>query len=255
MIRIGAQLYTVRKLLGTAEETRQTIAAIKEIGYDSVQLFGSVELADCCAGCCQDTGIEIAGILTDLNTCEKNAEALFTLCAKYRIPDLGVSTGFSECLDLDGYIRRINAFAARAKKAGLSFSYHNHGHEFIRLPQGETAMSCFLKGFDANVDLMPDTYWLHDGGCDVRYFLEQTKNRVNILHLKDMKRTEQGHTFAELGSGNLYFAGILKTALACGTEHFVVEQDICGGSPLDSLAQSYRYIKTILEECIWKDSV
>ena len=105
------------------------------------------------------------------------------------------------------------------------------------------------QGFDAEtVDFMPDTYWIHDGGYDVRYFLNQTKNRVNILHLKDMKRTEQGHTFAEVGSGNLYFKGIIKTAVDCGIKHFVVEQDSCEGNPIESLSQSYKYIIGLWED-------
>jgi sugar phosphate isomerase/epimerase len=154
----------------------------------------------------------------------------------------------SECRDAEAYIRRINAFASRAKNAGFTFSYHNHGHEFIKLDCGETAMALFLKGFDAEtVDFMPDTYWLHDGCCDVRYFLEKTRNRVRILHLKDMKRIEQGHTFTEVGNGNLYFEGIIKTAIDCGINEFVVEQDICEGNPLDSLKISYDHIKNILE--------
>ena len=110
-------------------------------------------------------------------------------------------------------------------------------------------MSRFLKEFDAKtVDFMPDTYWLHDGGYDVRYFLEQTKGRVKYLHLKDMKRTEQGHFFAEIGNGNLYFEGIIKTAIDCGIRNFIVEQDECDGDPIESLKQSYKNITAILEK-------
>jgi sugar phosphate isomerase/epimerase len=109
-------------------------------------------------------------------------------------------------------------------------------------------MDRFIKEFDAEtVDFMPDTYWLHDGGYDVRHFLEQTNGRVKILHLKDMKRTEDGHTFAELGNGNLYFEGIINTALNCDITNFIVEQDICEGDAIESLKQSYKFIKSLLE--------
>ena len=247
MISIGAQLYTVRRILTTSDETIRTLQTIKEIGYDSVQLFGSVEFAENCAKCCQEVGITIAGLLSDLDAYEKNEEKLFDLCSRYHIPDVGVSSGPPEYQDAQAYIGRINAFAAKAKNSGLRFSYHNHGHEFIKLACGETAMNLFLKGFDPEtVDFMPDTYWVHDGGYDVRYFLEQTRDRVKILHLKDMQCTEQGHTFAEIGNGNLYFPGIIKTALECGIQQFVVEQDECEGDPITSLKQSYRYTKSLL---------
>lgn len=249
MRNIGAQLYTVRNTLTTNEEIQRTLQAIKEIGYDSVQLFGPIELIENCARYAEETGLGIVGVLADSNTCEERERKLFEICGQYKISDIGVSSKFSECRDAGAYIRRINAFASRAKNAGFTFSYHNHGHEFIKLDCGETAMALFLKGFDAEtVDFMPDTYWIHDGGYDVRYFLNQTKNRVNILHLKDMKRTEQGHTFTEVGNGNLYFKGIIKTAFDCGIKHFVVEQDRCEGNPIESLSQSYKYVIGLWED-------
>lgn len=246
---IGAQLYTVREKLTSSDETKATLAAIKNIGYDSVQLFGSIDLASSHAKAAKEVGLTILGVLTNLSECEMNAKKWFDLCKEYNIKDIGVSAKFSECQDVKAYIRRINAFASRAKNAGFTFSYHNHGHEFIKLDCGETAMALFLKGFDAEtVDFMPDTYWIHDGGYDVRYFLNQTKNRVNILHLKDMKRTEQGHTFTEVGNGNLYFEGIIKTAHNCGITNFIVEQDCCEGNPIESLSQSYKYIIGLWED-------
>ena len=248
MRNIGAQLYTVRNTLTTNEEIQRTLQAIKEIGYDSVQLFGPIELIENCARYAEETGLGIVGVLADINICEEQERKLFEICGQYNISDIGVSSRFSECRDAEAYIRRINAFASRAKNAGFTFSYHNHGHEFIKLDCGETAMALFLKGFDAEtVDFMPDTYWLHDGGYDVRYFLEQTKGRVKILHLKDMKRTEEGHTIAELGNGNLYFEGIINTALNSGITNFIVEQDICEGDAIESLKQSYQFIKSLLE--------
>ena len=249
MRNIGAQLYTVRNTLTTNEEIQRTLQAIKEIGYDSVQLFGPIELIENCARYAEETGLGIVGVLADMNICEEQERKLFEICGQHHISDIGVSSKFSECRDAEAYIRRINAFASRAKNAGFTFSYHNHGHEFIKLDCGETAMALFLKGFDAEtVNFMPDTYWIHDGGYDVRYFLNQTKNRVNILHLKDMKRTEQGHTFTEVGNGNLYFKGIIKTAFDCGIKHFVVEQDRCEGNPIESLSQSYKYIIGLWED-------
>ena len=109
-------------------------------------------------------------------------------------------------------------------------------------------MKFFLEGFDPQtVSFMPNTYWIHDGGYDVRRFLEETQGRVKILHLKDMKRTESGHTFTEVGNGNLYMSGIIKTALEKGIRELVVEQDICEADSVDSLKSSYQTIKKILE--------
>lgn len=247
MVNIGAQLFTVRMLLTTDHEIESTFAEIKRIGYQSVQLFGTIELIEKHAELAKAVGLDIVGALVDLDTCENDENKLFEICNRYDISDIGISSEFSDCQNTDAFIARVNAFAEKAKNSGFTFSYHNHGHEFIRIADGETSMNRFLKEFNAEtVDFMPDTYWVHDGGYDVRHLLEQTKGRVKILHLKDMKRTEEGHTFTEVGSGNLYFEGIVNTALNCGITNFIVEQDFCEGDPLESLKQSYMFIKSIL---------
>lgn len=249
MNKIGAQLYTVRSLMLTPEETLRVMIAIKALGYQSVQLYGNMEQMVLHAKCAREAGIEIDGACIDMNVCEASEEQLFALCREYQIANISISSHYGDYDDTDAYIARVNAFGAKAKRAGIAFSYHNHSHEFIKLDGKECGMSRFLKGFDKeNVGFMPDTYWLQDGGYDVRYFLEQTAGRVNILHVKDMKRLEQGHIYTEVGNGNLYIKGILKTAQECGIHHFVVEQDICEGDPLDSLKQSYEYIHGLLEE-------
>ncbi len=248
MINIGAQLYTVREKMRTPEEIRCTIRKIKEIGYGSVQLFGSLELIKNCVEACKLENVGIVGILTDLPACQRDEKELLKICRENNIPDLGISSSPEEYADPWAYIERVNAFARKAVNAGITFSYHNHGHEFVKITEDKTAMELFLEGFDKEcVSFMPDTYWVHDGGYDVRYFLEQTGPRIKILHLKDLKRMEQGHFFAEVGNGNLYMKGILKTAQSCGVRNFIVEQDECDGDPFESLRLSYQNLQKILE--------
>ena len=249
MNRIGVQLYTVRAMLNTEAEAMTAIRAIKEIGYDSVQLFRTGEMEKTAGWCkiCAELGMPINSILGSLEDCEQNAEALFALCKQYNIPDLGISSPIRTEADAIPFIARVNAFAAKAKENGLTFSYHNHGHEFIKTECGKTVMELFLEGFDANVSFMPDTYWIHDGGFDVRRFLELAEGRVKILHMKDLVRTAEGHTFAPVGDGNLYMEGITALAMQQGIEHFVVEQDKCAEDPLVCLQRSYNCLKKLLK--------
>ena len=248
MNRIGAQLYTVRELLTSERATASVLGEIKKIGYDSVQLYGGPDVMERCAKAARAADLDIVGTLSNLTTCQTFEGEIFAICKAYSIPDIGISARLAEFQQPADYIARVNAFAQKVTAAGFTFSYHNHGAEFIRLTDGKRAMDHFLEAFDSDtVCYMPDTYWLHDGGCDVRHFLEQTKNRVKILHLKDLNRTPEGHTFAEVGSGNLYFAGIIKIALESGITNFVVEQDICDTNPIESLQKSFVYVKGLLE--------
>jgi sugar phosphate isomerase/epimerase len=58
-----------------------------------------------------------------------------------------------------------------------------------------------------------------------------------------MTNAENKHQFCEIGAGNLNFKKIIAAAEKGGCQWFVVEQDTCPGNPLDSLAQSFRYIQ------------
>lgn len=248
MKSIGAQLYTVRDALTTPEQMNETLKSIKQMGYDSVQLFGGgLDFIRDCAVAAKNAELEIVGVLINIKGCEAFGEELFKVCKEFGILDIGISGGVEDCRNYGQFIERINRFAARTRAEGLSFSYHNHAQEFYKLPTGETAMDHFLVEFEKSVDFMPDTYWLQYGGYDVRYFLEQVKGRVKILHLKDMKATEQGPIFAEVGGGNLYFKGIIKDAYEIGVEHLVVEQDRCEQDPFECLKKSYTHLKALLD--------
>jgi sugar phosphate isomerase/epimerase len=52
--------------------------------------------------------------------------------------------------------------------------------------------------------------------------------------------------FTEVGNGVIDFTTIFKNAKTSGMKHFFVEQDVCPGSPFDSISQSIGYIKSNL---------
>jgi sugar phosphate isomerase/epimerase len=76
---------------------------------------------------------------------------------------------------------------------------------------------------------------------------------MTIVHFKDyaivkaaIDRIEEVHKqFAEVGEGNLNWAGIIKACNETGVEHAVVEQDICPVNPLDSLKKSIENMRNL----------
>ena len=65
---------------------------------------------------------------------------------------------------------------------------------------------------------------------------------IKILHLKDMKRTAEGITYAEIGSGNINFNGIIEVSKKADIKYYIVEQDKCDVDSLLSAQTSYNYI-------------
>jgi sugar phosphate isomerase/epimerase len=244
---LGLQLYTVRKKIHDAASAEEVLLEAKEMGYQCIQLAGSMWIIELAATAAVKVGIAVSGILVNMETCENEGDKLFDIARRCGATDIGISSGILTEAAAYDIASRANAFAKRARAEGFTFSYHNHSNEFIRGESGKTLMQLLVENFDPNlVDFMPDTYWLQHGGVDVRDFLENIKGRAKILHLKDMKRTLEGPTYAEIGVGNLNFKGIVETAKKVGIEHFIVEQDECDGDPLDSARISCEFLRKIL---------
>jgi len=244
---LGLQLYTVRHKMSDAASAVDTLTKIKEMGYECVQLAGYMDTVELTARAAIKTGIAVNGILINIEMCEEDGEKIFEIARSCGATDIGISSGMKTEAAAYDIIKRANAFAKKAKEEGFTFSYHNHSNEFIRGESGKTLMQLLIEGFDPElVDFMPDTYWLQHGGVDVRYFLENMKGRVRTLHLKDMKRTPEGPTYAEIGVGNINFKGIIETARKIGVEYFIVEQDKCDGDPIDSARISCEFLRNIL---------
>ena len=244
---LGIQTYTVRSYTETPEGADFAVKALKETGYDAIQLSGKIESMRYCAEAALKYGVGVIGILTGLDRLTESFDEIVKIAKESGSYDIGISCNARCESDARAFVERTNELAKRIRAKGFSFSYHNHSHEYIRTECGKTVMEILFEGLDEKlVDLMPDTYWLQHGGADVRDFIETHKSRIKLLHLKDMKRTLDGVTFAEVGAGNLNMYGIVNTAKSVGISTFIVEQDNCDGDPLESARISYENLKKII---------
>ncbi len=244
--RIAAQLYTLRDFLKTPEEIAKSLRKVKKIGYDAVQISGlgpidTVELKKIIDGeglvCCatHESGKTI---------CEEPQKAIETLgilgCkyTAYPYPHLPVKTK-EDFKQLACLLNRAGkAFAA----AGMVLTYHNHAIEFERFGKKNGLEIIYGK---TNPDYLQgelDTYWVQYGGGDPVEWCKRLKNRLPLIHLKEMGIVENQINILEVGSGNLNWKKIIKAAKKSGCEWFIVEQDTCRFDPFDSLKMSLDYL-------------
>lgn len=246
---VGLQIYTVRSLLTDFESCKKALKKIKDIGYDHIQLSGGIDYADCVARAALDVGISVVGYLTSADALINNYDDVVRISRLCGASDIGVSGFETTEGGAREFAKAMNKIAAKLKGDGFTFSYHNHSLEFLRTECQKTVMDILLEEFDPElVYLMPDTYWLQHGGVDVRDFIEKHASRVKILHLKDMKRTKDGVTFAEVSVGNINMSGIIALAKKARIGIFTVEQDSCDADPLVSAKISFENTMKLLGE-------
>jgi sugar phosphate isomerase/epimerase len=103
------------------------------------------------------------------------------------------------------------------------------------------------------VGLEMDVFWVSVGGHDPVELLHKLSGRVPLLHLKDKaqgtpvmyKESVPHAAFKEIGHGILDWPAILKAAASAGVDHYFVEQDQTPGDPVESLRQSFTYLKSL----------
>ena len=144
----------------------------------------------------------------------------------------------------------FNKIGKGTSTAGLHFSYHCHGYEFVQSKEG-TLFDTLAANTDAtNVTFQIDVFHCYLGGGDPAPLITQYAPRVKSLHLKDLKKgwtVVPGKAIAPpesdvpVGSGQLDMPGILKAAVAAGVGMYFIEDE--SNEPLSHIPQSVAFLK------------
>lgn len=249
LAQVAAQLYTCRDLLKTPAGIADTLRRVRAIGYTAVQVSGMGPIAEeelvrildgegltCCA--------THEPPKTILDSPEKVVERLRKLDCRITAYPNPAGVTISDHASVENLIKKLAHSGSVLRKAGQILCYHNHQHEFHRLNGSTVLDMIYDRTPPEDLQGEPDTYWVQFGGGDNVALCEKLKGRLPILHLKDyMITAESKIQLCEIGAGNLNFRKIIAAAEAAGCRWFVVEQDVCPGDPVDSLAQSFAYIR------------
>lgn len=261
--QIAAQMYTVREFTRTATDFAQTLEKLSKMGYQAVQLsaIGAMngdtpEVSPAEARkLLDDNGLRCIATHRSwddlVNKTDKEIEfhhalgcdftAIGSLPARYS--EQGVD-GFRQ------FVQEAKPVIARLKEAGIRWGYHNHDHEFVRVPNPDAPLTERRTRFDVFIDetdgdflLEIDVYWVLHAGVSPERIFERVKGRVPVIHIKDKEVVpKQGPIMAAIGEGVMDWEHLLPACSAAGVEIFAVEQDVCPRDPFDCLRSSFQYL-------------
>ncbi|HLT60452.1 MAG TPA: TIM barrel protein [Microlunatus sp.] len=160
----------------------------------------------------------------------------------------------------------MDEFAGRLADEGIRLSYHNHHYEFARI--GDRHILDLIRSEAPRLLFEIDVHWVHRGGMDPVRVINNYAGVVDLIHLKDYRiglppaeafdALEAGDRetwdryardivqFAEVGSGNLDFPGVIEAATEAGAAHLLIEQDQQYGRDIfDCLADSRAHLVKI----------
>ncbi len=266
---VALQLYSIRTDM--EKDVLSTLKAVKEMGYDGVELAGLYGVAPAQMKAYLDE-VGLTPISAHVPIAELLADA-DKVIADYK--EVGVqyivvpyldearrpgNLGFAKCVE------DVKALAKKCAENGLPLQYHNHDFEFKKV-DGEYGLDIFLASAP-ELGLELDTCWAAVAGVNVGKYLRSYKGRTPVLHLKDYYKSEgkagklynligiddnaapeeeSSFEFRPLGKGLQDVDALLCAARNSDVKWVVIEQDepSMGLSRLECARQSIEYFKTL----------
>lgn len=245
--KLSAQLYTVRDSTKTLDGFTESMKKISNIGYTAVQVSaigGDIPFEDV-KRVADDLGMKICITHIPYDRLWNDIDSVIAQHQLWDCQHVAIGSMPRHYVEngIDGlrqFAQEASAVGEKLYNAGLTFSYHNHSFEFIRVGAQSGLEILYAESDPRYLQAEIDTYWIQFGGADPAEWIRRMTNRMPAVHLKDMVIL-RGHeqAMAEVGEGNMNWPNILAACAEANVEWYCVEQDICQRDPFESLKISY----------------
>ena len=215
----GIQLYSVRDEM--KNDVAACLAKIAALGYKTVEFAGffghsPAEITEMLAA----NGLKLSGTHTGLAELVENYDKTLAYHKAignryYIIPGHDLSTQGK----IDEFVAQVNEIQPKLAAEGITLAFHNHSREFLPNEDGSVSYDDITNKTKLALEI--DTYWAYVAGKDPLALMEQLKDRLVFIHLKD--GTSAGEGFP-LGMGTAPAADVYRKAVAMGVP-IVVESE------------------------------
>ena len=274
----AVQQFMLGTVLNNETQARQTLAAMKAAGYDSIELCRfmihpigfMVKMLTKAAGMpvgkggnldwhrlVQETGLEVVSLHTDLGSLERDPKAVAREAASFGTK-YAVITGmyrfdYGSEAALHDLAARLNKAGEALQQEGIALLYHNHNCELRRVNEKQRAYDILLEETDPRfVNFEFDSYWFTEGGANALAWMEWLGDRMKLWHINDRGSRVQGPAVTpilktdsmELGAGNMDLDSLMEQALKVNVEAVILEshRNWIHKSPVRSLQVSVQYL-------------
>ncbi len=278
MVKKAVQQFMLGSVLKNETSVRETLAAIKAGGYDSIELCGFmlhpmgfvIRMLTKAAGMpvgsggnldweklIKESGLGVVSLHQDLGSMERDAAAVAEEAKRFGT-DTVVVTGMYR-FDYGGaevvhdLARRLNVAGQALKEQGICLLYHNHNCELRKVSGQTCAYDILLEETDPEfVNFEFDSYWFTEGGADAKKWMGRLGNRMKLWHINDRGTRMTGPAMTpilktdsmELGTGNMDLEGMAEIAKENGIQAVILEshRNWVENSPVKSLELSAKWL-------------
>lgn len=245
IMKTALQLYSIRDLC--SKDFFGTLENVAKAGYSGVEFAGYYdkpfeeirEVLDKNGLVAAGTHVGYDAIAADIDNSIKGAKVLGLESMVVPYAQFDSAKGWED------FALKMNKLGVILRKEGIIFGYHNHAHELLQKYDGKPAMDIILENSDPlNVCWEMDTHWAAKGGFDPVERAEKYKNRMPLIHAKDIGSDGED---TEAGSGSIKFDDIVKV-LTPGLKWIIVEQEKFDMDMLESIKISASNMNSICKK-------
>ena len=277
-MRKAVQQFMLGSVLKNEASVRETLAAVKAAGYDSIELCGFmlhpmgfvIRMLTKAAGMpvgsggnldweklVKESGLSVVSVHQDLGSIERDAKAVAEEAKRFGT-DTVVITGmyrfdYGSEEAVRELARRLNAAGKALAEEGIRLLYHNHNCELRKVNARKCAYDILLEETDPDyVNFEFDSYWFTEGGADAKLWMRRLGSRMKLWHINDRGTRMTGPAMTpilktdsmELGTGNMDLEGLAEIAKENGVDAVILEshRNWIENSPVKSLQASAKWL-------------
>ena len=139
---------------------------------------------------------------------------------------------------------KMNALGKRFREQGIQFGYHNHSHEFTKNGDKGWMLDVLYDHTDPEyVGMQLDVCWATVGGQNPVEYLKKYRNRVTMVHMKEVL-TVNPYEGTAIGDGIVDFKAIYDL-LGDDIIYIVEQEGIKTMETWEGLAKSREYLSSL----------
>ena len=278
MARKAVQQFMLGSVLKNEASVKETLASIREAGYDSIELCGFmlhpmgflVRMLTKAAGMpvgsggnldwehlVKESGLHVVSIHQDLGSIERDARAVAEEARRFGTDTVVITGMYRFDYGSEEAVRqlahRLNEAGERLAEQDIRLLYHNHNCELRKTGGQKCAYDILLDETDsAYVGFEFDSYWFTEGGADAKWWMRRLGSRMKLWHINDRGTRMTGPAMTpilktdsmELGTGNMDLDGLAEIARQNGVEAVILEshRNWIDNSPVKSLQLSAKWL-------------
>ena len=278
MVRKAVQQFMLGSVLKNEASVRETLAAVKAAGYDSIELCGfmlhpmgfMVRMLTKAAGMrvvsggnldwerlVKESGLHVVSVHQDLGSIERDVKAVAAEARKFGTDKIAITgmyrVDYGDETAVHDLAKRLNEAGKALRSQGIQLLYHNHNCELRKGAPQRCAYDILLEETNPEyVSFEFDSYWFTEGGADAKLWMRRLGSRMKLWHINDRGTRMSGSAMTpilktdsmELGTGNMDLEGMAELAKENGIEAVILEshRNWVDNSPVKSLELSSKWL-------------